>query len=499
MSYLYLPLFVLVYIVYRFYVWNAPLGRIPTVGGFSPFNRFAKLKEYAADPIAFLQKAREEYGEAFTMDLLIWKWVFFVGPKGTMALANLKEEEASFFKYVPLVFGRHIEKTVETPNNWFNGAAKSIRTGLLGPGRHSVLTESVSSICSTHFSRWASSPDGVDFFSSTSDLAHAHGFTVMFGRTFATAHMEELLQIMADFEEGPLDWRIRFVPYSLWGLFEGGRRVNGAVTRLQDMIRGELRGIYAEREKHEERPDFLYYLTTVHEQKYSESFAGLILITLFAFWANLVPTMCWTVLHAYSKKGTLERWREELEAAERVGEEDKMGGKPFMDACMRETGRLYSLLTVLRLTSTRKYVQVLNTSVPPGTTIVCSPLASGHDENVFEKPEEWRPERFLEEAEEEAGGVKKEDFKYQRWIKNCEFYQFGIGQHACPGEKLARFMMVDRFFAGLARDYDIEFVGLEEGDGVDGVGAWADWVGRNYGTPFQRGEEVKIKLKKKTV
>ena len=50
-------------------------------------------------------------------------------------------------------------------------------------------------------------------------------------------------------------------------------------------------------------------------------------------------------------------------------------------------------------------------------------------------------------------------------------------------------------------NYDVEVVsGLEEGKrGIDGVGADATWTEENFGTPTVRGNDIRVRIERRSV
>jgi cytochrome P450 len=110
-------------------------------------------------------------------------------------------------------------------------------------------------------------------------------------------------------------------------------------------------------------------------------------------------------------------------ARERLEAELDEGRRDYLDAVLRET---------LRLFPPARHID----RCPVGngrTNVVVSPLVTHHDPNLYERPSEFEPERWLRGDERLRGA----------------YIPFGAGAHACIGEPLARATMTETL-AGIA-------------------------------------------------
>lgn len=306
-------------------------------------------------------------------------------------------------------------------------------------------------------------------------------FILLLGEEFYIKHAEELLPHMTRFEREVQNPILRIVPKSCWKYTSAGAFLFKLVDRFDELIGEETRSIMEEPEKHTDRSDYFYYLISQVGTKYLPVYGTHMLTMTFAGRANVAVTIPWMFLHARRVPNALERMREELYRA--PGER-----KPYVEACFRETARLYTGLTILRV-STRD-TTVLGHTVPYGTLVACSPAASqridiSERDGIYENAGKWDPGRFIKDPD-----------AYQNWFQRAEFVHFGMGTHACPGERLARLLIFDLVLKMWMTRYDAEVVsGLQEGEkGIDGVGAEAAWTEENLGTPTIRGDDVLIRI-----
>ena len=209
---------------------------------------------------------------------------------------------------------------------------------------------------------------------------------------------------------------------------------------------------------------------------------GLHILTLcIAGHTNQAPTTVWTLLHAL-RSPLLERLHQ-----------TKMND--LLDATFREWGRLYTNLILLRRITVSQ--ELLGKFIPKGTYVACSPVVTGRDPTVYLEPEKFRPERWLTDS----GELDQARIKHLHRIGASS--QFGKGQHACIGERLARFIAMDILWGFILGDdtesgFDIEIVsGITEGVGIDNVGVEAAWVEENLGTPVEKGGPVRLRISRR--
>ena len=312
-------------------------------------------------------------------------------------------------------------------------------------------------------------------------------FILLMGEEFYKMHSSELIPQMVEFERQVQNPVLRVSPKSCWKFTRSGKFLFDLVDRFDELVSAEARDIVDNPEKHRERSDYFYEVLQEAGIEYLPVYGSHILSMAFAGRANLAMTMPWMFLHARRNPESLEKIRDDL-----LRGPDE--AKPYLEACFRETARLYTQLSILRVTA--KPVTVLGHSIPKGVHVACSPLATQRAEATIDKggiiecASQWNPDRFL-----------KESGAYQKWFQQGEFVQFGLGNHSCPGEKLARFLTFEIALKVWMTNYDVEVVsGLEEGRrGIDGVGADATWTEENFGTPTVRGDDIRVRIERRSV
>lgn len=156
----------------------------------------------------------------------------------------------------------------------------------------------------------------------------------------------------------------------------------------------------------------------------------------------------WTMAEMINNPKILERLREEIDSVvgkTRLIQESDILNLPYLQAVVKEGLRLYPAFPVL-IRLFRRGCKVKGFYIPKSTLLVVNSYAVMRDPNVWEDPDEFKPERFLGRSSR-SGQV--EDEVRENVLK---YLPFGGGRRACPGSNLAYIilgtavgMMVQRF------------------------------------------------------
>ncbi|XP_048646817.1 cytochrome P450 2S1 [Marmota marmota marmota] len=168
---------------------------------------------------------------------------------------------------------------------------------------------------------------------------------------------------------------------------------------------------------------------------------------LFAGTMTIGATVRYALLLLLKHPQVQKRVREELTRELGTGRAPSLGDRarlPYTDAVLHEAQRLLALVpmgmphSLTRTTCFRGYI------LPQGTEIFPVLGSVLHDPKVFERPEEFNPDRFLDEN----GQFKKHE----------AFLPFSLGKRVCLGEGLARAELF-LFFAAILQAFSLESPG----------------------------------------
>ncbi|KAJ0554274.1 putative cytochrome P450 [Helianthus annuus] len=101
--------------------------------------------------------------------------------------------------------------------------------------------------------------------------------------------------------------------------------------------------------------------------------------------------------------------------------EDQLEKMVYLKAVLKETLRLHTPLPLLVPRESTQDVQLLGYDIPSGTQVFINAWAISRDPSKWEAPEEFRPERFLNNPPIDYKGF------------HFELIPFGAGRRGCPG------------------------------------------------------------------
>ena len=155
----------------------------------------------------------------------------------------------------------------------------------------------------------------------------------------------------------------------------------------------------------------------------------------------------------------IKKANEELDTVvgqERWVEERDIQNLPYIDSIVKETMRKHPVAVLLAPHLAIEDCHVRGYDVSQGTVVFINTWSMGRDPSMWDQPEEFRPERFLDKAVD----VKGQSF---------ELLPFGSGRRMCPGYSLG-LKMINTSLANLLHGFTwklpetvkAEDVGMEE-------------------------------------
>ncbi|KAL6330974.1 hypothetical protein AAG906_009402 [Vitis piasezkii] len=170
-------------------------------------------------------------------------------------------------------------------------------------------------------------------------------------------------------------------------------------------------------------------------------------------------TLEWAMSEVLRQPNIAKKATEELDRVigrDRWVEEKDIPQLPYIDAIVKETMRLHPIVVLLAPHLALQDCNVAGYDIRRGTRVLVNTWSIGRDPNIWDAPEEFRPERFLGKAID----VKGQSF---------ELLPFGSGRRMCPGYSLGLKMiqsslanMLHGFHWKLPWDMKTEELNMEE-------------------------------------
>ncbi|CBI27805.3 unnamed protein product, partial [Vitis vinifera] len=170
-------------------------------------------------------------------------------------------------------------------------------------------------------------------------------------------------------------------------------------------------------------------------------------------------TMEWAMSEILRQPSIATKATEELDRVigrDRWVEEKDIPQLPYIDAIVKETMRLHPVAVLLAPHLALQDCNVSGYDIRKGTRVLVNAWSIGRDPNIWDAPEEFRPERFLGKAIDVNG-------------QNFELLPFGSGRRMCVGYRLGLKMiqsslsnMLHGFHWKLPGDMKTEELNMEE-------------------------------------
>ena len=137
-------------------------------------------------------------------------------------------------------------------------------------------------------------------------------------------------------------------------------------------------------------------------------------------------TVEWAISEILKKPEVFKKATEELDRVigrNRWVEEKDIVNLPYIDAIIKETMRLHPVAPMLVPRLSREDCNIAGYDILKGTRVLVNVWTIGRDPTLWDKPNEFYPERFIGKAID----VKGHDY---------ELLPFGAGRRMCPGYSL---------------------------------------------------------------
>ncbi|KAJ7958101.1 Cytochrome P450 [Quillaja saponaria] len=240
----------------------------------------------------------------------------------------------------------------------------------------------------------------------------------------STLSREEMFKILViDMMEGAIevDWR-DFFPYLKW---IPNKSVEMKIQQMSFRRKAVMSALINEQKKRiasgEELNCYIDYLLSEAKELTDEQIIMLLWETIIETSDTTVVTAEWAMYELAKDQNQQDRLYQELQSiceCEKITEEN-LPQLPYLGAVFHETLRKHSPIPVVPLRYAHEDTQIGGYHIHAGSQIAINIYGCNMDKKQWENPEEWKPERFLDE-------------KYDP-IDLYKTMAFGAGKRVCTG------------------------------------------------------------------
>ncbi|KAL2013570.1 hypothetical protein VTN00DRAFT_1095 [Thermoascus crustaceus] len=287
--------------------------------------------------------------------------------------------------------------------------------------------------------KWASKPD-IELFEEVSKFAHKVIVRCLMGQDFYDHNLEELYDLLHRME-ADIGHPFNFL-FPDWVPHPPARRLGKCRDRVAEIFHERLMERELNAEQWKDSLDYISYTLNDKTTAYlKEFYPAHHTLLMFAAHTSTVASIAWTIIELLRSPTHMSMLREAMSECPNIHK------SPHLVAYLKETGRRYSGVNMLRLA--RRQVQLPDSdfSIPKGCVVSISPYLTHHDPSIYSHPEFWDPERWLRQ------GKLPEQLNTN---KGVAFLQFGAGSHRCPGENVAG-IIAREMISTLVKNYSVEW------------------------------------------
>ncbi|XP_050210962.1 cytochrome P450 705A22-like [Mercurialis annua] len=255
-------------------------------------------------------------------------------------------------------------------------------------------------------------------------------------------------------------------PFKKLGFWFSGRQVNDVTTNFEELLDKILNDHEEKAKKLDggegEENDFMDILLQVEQDKdaefkISKHHIKSFIMDLFLGGTNTsAVTMQWIMAELINHPNAFNNLRHEIDSVvdkNRLITESDLPNLPYLRAVVKETLRLYPPIPAIPR-ECREDCKIGGFDVPKETIAIIDAYSIMRDPNLWDNPNEFRPERFM----------KPDDDDDKKNKQNLGFIPFGGGRRMCPASNFA-LNIIHLSIASMVQCFDFRLLGDEEREG----------------------------------
>ncbi|KAJ8450759.1 hypothetical protein Cgig2_021231 [Carnegiea gigantea] len=397
---------------------NCELPPVPKVPGVPLLGNLLQLKE--KKPYKTFTNWAEIYGPIYSIQL---------GSSHAIVLSNAEVAKEAMVTRFPSISTRKLSNalTILTNdkcmvatsdyNDFHKTVKKHILNYLLGPsaqkGNRSIRETMLKNVVDHFNTRVKSRPlEAVNFREIFESELFGLSLKQAIGPDLQSLYVEELgatlsrreiFQILvSDMMQGAIevDWR-DFFPYLRW---IPCKQVEAKIRKLDVRRKAVMKSLIREHKKRapegEETKSYIDFLLLEFSSTMTETELGMLL------WEPIIEssdttlvTTEWAIFELAKDPERQNRLYQEIQSVCGSDEvtEDHLSQLPYLSAIFHETLRKHSPVPIVPIRYVHEDTQIGGYHIPAGSEIIINLYGCSRDKTQWENPEEWLPERFLDD------------------------------------------------------------------------------------------------------
>lgn len=418
---------------------------IPLIG---PFMKFA------GDPLGTVREARQKCGDVFTLRLLTEKVTFLIGPAPHAAFFNATDDEmdqADPYKFMTPIFGEGVVYACSIEKR--RQQMRALGTALK-PANLRLYPDIIAAETRKYFeTKWGNEGEA-DVHQAFADLIIQTGSATLMGPEIRNELFDEMFRLYQDLDKGLTPLSV-FFPYAPT---EAHRRRDKARKAIGELFGRLIQKRKQDPESKTNNSDLIQRLmdfTYADGTKFTEDeIAGMMIATLFAAQHTSNVTATWTTLFLLdNKRNGGDYFQRAIDEMRRVESEPgafakgdgithkNLAEQTWLYGCVKESIRMHPPIIFLMRRALADIPVSTQYHIPKGHMVMVSNAIAQRLPEVFERPDEYLPERWA------TWDITK--------LPKYSFIGFGAGIHTCMGESFA-FLQVRTILNVLFSMYELD-------------------------------------------
>ncbi|KAF1898655.1 hypothetical protein Lal_00023664 [Lupinus albus] len=271
---------------------------------------------------------------------------------------------------------------------------------------------------------------------------------------------EEIYRILVlDLMEGALevDWR-DFFPYLKW---VPNTNFEAKIQKLCERRQAVMNALIDEQKKRiasgKELNSYVDHLLSEAKELTEEQLSMLIWEAIIETSDTTLVTTEWAMYELSKDKTRQERLYNDIKnvCGDEKFSEDYISKIPYLGAIFHETLRKHSPAPIVPLRSAQEDTEIGGYHIPAGSQIAINIYGCNRDKKEWENPEQWLPERFLDEKYDPMDLYKT--------------MAFGAGKRVCAGS-LQAMLIASTAIGRMVQEFEWKLIERGDEESVDTVG-----------------------------